>query len=343
MNWVGEIARALPESEPVYGLEAAGLDGTSAPLARLEAMAAHYLEAVRRAQPEGPYRLGGYSAGGAIAFEMAWQLAAQGERVERLALLDPPAPGRPGIEEMQAGFGPGYVYLVVANWLGSRWGMRAPLALADLDGLDKSAMLDLVVAHLYAHASPPIAAADLRRQIEIFDAVGRAVGDALRAYRPEPLAAPMEVILFECRDGMAGGANPLGLPDTSVARDYREGWEALFAAPIRRIALPCDHFGVLRPEPLRRIREVLAAPAAAPDSVAETVLELLREVLPDAPPETITLDRSMSELGANSMDRVEVATRAMESLGIVAPHSELLGLATIGALIDVLRRHLPHG
>jgi acyl transferase domain-containing protein/thioesterase domain-containing protein/acyl carrier protein len=343
VNWVGEIARALPETEPVYGLEAAGLDGTSAPLAGLEAMAAHYVAAIRRAQPEGPYRLGGYSAGGAIAFEMARQLAAAGERVERLALLDPPAPGRPGIEEMQAGFGPGYVYLVVANWLGSRWGMRAPLALADLDGLDKTAMLDLVVAHLYAHASPSLPAAELRRQIEIFDAVGRAVGDALRAYRPEPLTAPMEVILFECRDGMAGGANPLGLPDTAVARDYREGWETLLASPIRRVALPCDHFGVLRPEPLRRIREALAAPAAAGDPVEATVLALVREVLPDVPPEAVTPERSMSELGANSMDRVEVATRAMESLGIVAPHSELLGLATIGALIDVLRRHLPHG
>ncbi|ATQ70575.1 hypothetical protein CQW49_21485 (plasmid) [Methylosinus trichosporium OB3b] len=339
VNWVGELARALPEGEPIYGLEAAGLDGETRPLDSVEAMADHYLAAIRRAQPMGPYRLGGYSAGGAIAFEMARRLVTRGESVERLVLLDANAPGRPAIEEMQADFGPGYVYVVVANWLGTRWGMRTPLALSDLGGLDKSAMLDLVVAHLYSAAEPPIPVAELRRRLETFDSCGRAIGDALRAYRPQPLAAPMEVVLFECRDGMAGGANPLGLPDTAVARDYRDGWDALFASPIRRVPLPCDHFGVLRAEPLRRIGEALAAP----DPVESVVLALLREVLPDVPPAALALDRSMSELGANSMDRVEVATRAMETLHIVVPHAELTGLATIGALIDVLRRRLAHG
>ena len=51
-------------------------------------MAACYVEAIQSVQSEGPYLLGGWSMGGEIAFEMAQQLHAQGERVALLALLD---------------------------------------------------------------------------------------------------------------------------------------------------------------------------------------------------------------------------------------------------------------
>ena len=47
----------------------------------------------------------------------------------------------------------------------------------------------------------------------------------------------------------------------------------------------------------------------------------------------------MTELGANSIDRVEVTLAAMAVLGIDIPPRDLVGLATIDALIDVLHRH----
>lgn len=58
----------------------------------LAALAASHLEDIRRIQPLGPYRLGGYSLGGLIALEMAQQLRDTGEVVELLFLLDPMAP-----------------------------------------------------------------------------------------------------------------------------------------------------------------------------------------------------------------------------------------------------------
>jgi thioesterase domain-containing protein len=54
----------------------------------VEAMAAIHVAEVRKVQPHGPYRLGGYCFGGVIAFEMAQQLRDQGEVVERLVLVD---------------------------------------------------------------------------------------------------------------------------------------------------------------------------------------------------------------------------------------------------------------
>jgi hypothetical protein len=51
-------------------------------------MASHYVREIVTLQPSGPYRLGGYCLGGTIAFEMAQQLQAQGERVDLVAMLD---------------------------------------------------------------------------------------------------------------------------------------------------------------------------------------------------------------------------------------------------------------
>jgi aspartate racemase len=51
-------------------------------------MAAHYIKEICALQPEGPYFLGGGSSGGVVAFEMAQQLHAQGQKVALLALID---------------------------------------------------------------------------------------------------------------------------------------------------------------------------------------------------------------------------------------------------------------
>jgi len=55
---------------------------------RIEDMAANYIKALQTVQHEGPYLLGGWSMGGVVAFEMAQQLQAQGQRVTLLALFD---------------------------------------------------------------------------------------------------------------------------------------------------------------------------------------------------------------------------------------------------------------
>ncbi len=73
---------------PVYGLQAQGLDGKQPVLRHVEAMASHYIEEMRRVQPEGPYRIGGLSFGGIVAWEMAQQLSQRGESVQLLALMD---------------------------------------------------------------------------------------------------------------------------------------------------------------------------------------------------------------------------------------------------------------
>jgi phthiocerol/phenolphthiocerol synthesis type-I polyketide synthase E len=83
-----DLSRHLGLDQPFYGLQSQGLDGGRPPLTTIEEMAALYVKEIRRTQPHGPYFLGGYCGGGTIAYEVAQQLQADGERVALLALFD---------------------------------------------------------------------------------------------------------------------------------------------------------------------------------------------------------------------------------------------------------------
>ncbi|MFF3195077.1 non-ribosomal peptide synthase/polyketide synthase [Streptomyces misionensis] len=73
---------------PVYAIQARGL-GRPEPLpASFEEMAADYADQIRKIQPQGPYLLLGWSAGGLIAHALACELQSRGERTALLAVLD---------------------------------------------------------------------------------------------------------------------------------------------------------------------------------------------------------------------------------------------------------------
>lgn len=86
------LARQLGPSQPFYAFEPPGVDGTEPPLRSVEALAARYLADLRAVQSEGPYFIGGFCVGGIVAFELARQLTAGGQKVALLALFETPSP-----------------------------------------------------------------------------------------------------------------------------------------------------------------------------------------------------------------------------------------------------------
>jgi thioesterase domain-containing protein len=82
------LSQRLGRDRPFYGIRSRGLHGEPDLPERLEDMALEYVAAIRTVQPSGPYLLGGWSAGGLVALEMAQQLLAQGASARMLALLD---------------------------------------------------------------------------------------------------------------------------------------------------------------------------------------------------------------------------------------------------------------
>ena len=82
------MVKYMDTDQPIYALQARGLNGDQEPLDRIEDMAAHYISEMLRQNPNGPYCLAGYSLGGIIAWEMAKQLKEMGKEVLMLSLFD---------------------------------------------------------------------------------------------------------------------------------------------------------------------------------------------------------------------------------------------------------------
>jgi thioesterase domain-containing protein len=224
-----ELARGLGENQPVYGLQSLGLAG-GAPQETVETMAASYVAAVKAAQPEGPYRLGGWSIGGVIAYEMAQQLRASGDEVALLALLDSLAPARSRGEEVEA-IDEALLLAGLARDLGGLSGRPVALDPAELSGLDPEAGLARVVERVRAAGALPAGLGEepIGRLWRVFRANVRAV----RAYAPEPY--PGEVLLFVT----------FGNPERgSLGADL--GWGRLAGGGLTAGDLPGDHYSLLR-------------------------------------------------------------------------------------------------
>lgn len=86
------LANLLDDEQPFYALQAPGLDGSEEPLSRIEDFASCYVRCIREVQPTGPYKVGGYSFGGLVAFEIAQQLARAGETVSHLVIFGTDVP-----------------------------------------------------------------------------------------------------------------------------------------------------------------------------------------------------------------------------------------------------------
>ena len=82
------LAAAIDLDQPIYGLQAKGLNGTDEPSESLPDITRGYLEEIIRHNPTGPYLLAGYSFGGYVAMEMRKQMMEMGKEVKMLIMFD---------------------------------------------------------------------------------------------------------------------------------------------------------------------------------------------------------------------------------------------------------------
>jgi thioesterase domain-containing protein len=219
------LARSLGPDQPFHGLQSRGLAGDEEPLASVEAMAALYLEEIRRVQPSGPYHLGGWSLGALVAFEMARQLRAAGDEVALLAVLD----STPDLSELEIEEDDHVSALVdIARYVERLWGRPLGLAPSDLQGLDAEAGLERLLDRMReADLLPPGAGVgQLRRVLRVY----RANTLAARLYTPA--VYPGRVTLFRAEQGPA-------------SRQPDGGWSRLAAEPVEVHAVPGNHITML--------------------------------------------------------------------------------------------------
>jgi thioesterase domain-containing protein/acyl carrier protein len=222
------LAGELAGSFTVYGIEAAGLGDGTAPAESLDVMADAYAGAVRAAQPEGPYRIAGWSMGGLVAYEIARRLESGGERVAFLGLLDAPfaVPGEPpGDEDRLAE----RFVADAARTLG--WAEPGPAAAAGGAG-----RLDWLARRLDG-ADPAAARAEIDRRFAVFRAHTRAI----TGYAPG--------------GGVGAGTLVVGArrsPNAAAAGR----WAGFLGGDVTMMSVDSDHYAFLRP-PL--VQQVAAA------------------------------------------------------------------------------------
>lgn len=255
------LCQALGEAQPLYGFDAAGLDGIGALADSVEAAAAINLAAMRAVRPHGPYRLLGYSNGGVVAFEMARRLIEQGERVESLILLDSLCPSQRRESEVEL------IAQVFAHLLASLGG-RLELDAAALQAMPEHARAE----HLYGL----IAAQGLSLSRDYFLAtyrVATASERMCRGYRLPRLPAGVAVSLIR-----ASHAYP------RAPADY--GWNAQLSAPLRVVEVAADHYTVIEAGAAaavaRAIGECLEPAQAAAQSVQPPAAQAARAAKPVA-------------------------------------------------------------
>ena len=87
LNFIN-LSKHFDEDQPIYAIQGIKPKGFDRWYESIEAMAAHYIDAIIKVNPKGPYALAGFSFGGIVAFEMTRQLKEQGKKVSLTALLD---------------------------------------------------------------------------------------------------------------------------------------------------------------------------------------------------------------------------------------------------------------
>jgi thioesterase domain-containing protein/acyl carrier protein len=209
----------------VYGIEARDLRGDNA--LTMEEIARRHILTLKTAQPNGPYRLAGYSYGGAVAFEMARQLLEQGEQVALLAVIDSSAYSFRGAWSQTELFG-SFIH-------------RVGLRLASFIKREGTPLVS------YAKGKPRLWAGKIRRLFmkkedrfsdwlpgPITPAQSDLVsvlGTAWEHYTPKPYSGDMVLFRSQIRD--------------VTDYDFYAGWKKFVRGKIEVVSVPGDHFTML--------------------------------------------------------------------------------------------------
>ncbi|GAX59148.1 acyl carrier protein [Candidatus Scalindua japonica] len=76
------------------------------------------------------------------------------------------------------------------------------------------------------------------------------------------------------------------------------------------------------------------------EDIFNIIKENIIKVLIDIDSDSISIDQSLKDLGANSIDRVEIAQDSMEDLNLVLPRVDLGQAQNINDLVNIFYKHI---
>ncbi len=255
------LCEALGTERPLYGFDAVGLQGGPLP-ASVEQVAHINLTAMRSVQPQGPYRLLGYSNGGVVAFEMTRQLLEAGEAVASLTLLDSLCPGERKMSPLD-------LVAEVFNHLAETLGGRLDLTAEGLAQIPQAEQAEHLYRMLGEHG--------LQLPHGYFMAtyrVSTASEAMVRAYAMAPLPAEVDVTLIRAVQSYR-----------DVPADY--GWNRCLRRPLHVQEVAASHYTVIEAVGVPQVVACLsglapaAEPEASPQASADTTADRAAKARPD--------------------------------------------------------------
>ncbi|WP_432074135.1 amino acid adenylation domain-containing protein [Streptomyces wuyuanensis] len=234
LGWVyAGLLRHLEKEQPIYALQARGLDGQGGYAASIDEMAAHYLDRIREVRPHGPYQLLGWSSGGAVAHAIAALLRDQGEEVPLLAMLDTTVPG-PDYTDPDTD-----VMFQALRYVGLELPQEAG------EGLD--------FGRIHAFLSEidhPLAGLSEQSLAALPEILGRQTA-MLR--EPFDRAVDTDLLFFTARRSHPGEP------------DFALSWQPLITGRITDVEIDCEHNQMTEPKVLAQIARTLRARLSATD------------------------------------------------------------------------------
>ncbi|KPA09300.1 Tyrocidine synthetase 3 [Candidatus Magnetomorum sp. HK-1] len=231
------LARRIGSNRAFYGLQPIGLDGKIPPHQTVADMASHYINEIKKVQPDGEYIIGGHSFGGIVAYEMSQQLIQQGHKIAKLIILDMPAPQ--------------YFKATGLDWDDTQWLIQISQVIARLVGKDlevnEKILKDIHREEQLEYIHNRLKQVDFlpdEAKLRHFKGFVNVYQSNLQmAYQPDLQVFPVNVALFKSRD-----LQPDNLENENnkeIRKEVSLGWNAFLQSEIEHYTIPGDHLTML--------------------------------------------------------------------------------------------------
>jgi amino acid adenylation domain-containing protein len=217
-----ELSRNMGEDQPFFALYSESMGLWREGIEQLEIIAKQFIEKIREIDQQGPYFIGGYSAGGIVALEIATQLKKQDFNVGLVVLFDTFGPNYP---RLLPGITPRiFNALRVVRRIQSYW-WKFRL----LDWKGKLQQLRFPKVHTWVRDRYGEVRAPVRPTTE---KGAYFITPARRKYKPGNYDG--EVLLVRAEKGFLG-----------IRRDPMMGWGEVFSSDLEVCMVPGDHEAML--------------------------------------------------------------------------------------------------
>jgi amino acid adenylation domain-containing protein len=229
------LAAHLKEHHPLYALQSRPVNGQGTQT--VAALAGDYLHEIRRVQPRGPYILAGHSSGAIVAFEMAAQLEARGERVACLLVFDTVAP-RAGKSFFELPDNEVDLLVYAVQTLAIFFEREIPLRREELEALDAEERFALALARMQEYQLLPVetSAGQMAEMFKIY----QSNINCLKDYEPGTIHAP--VYLWSAKESPLAETEPPG-----------RGWAELTTAEVTVFEADGNHVSMMKEPGVSRI------------------------------------------------------------------------------------------